>query len=124
MPRRRTSLLSTAPRSSRRGEGGTQFQAGESVWSQKDRDALQAQLDPLQKSFKLRPAGWTRSGEVSALICTQKSDVYERTVNFLGTLNILSGLVLSSITETALHPYQPEAEAFIGRGDAKKASPS
>eukprot|EP00937_MAST-01D_sp_MAST-1D-sp2_P001812 g1812.t1 len=107
MPRR-TSALHRSARSRREPTGAT-YAVGSSIWSPKDKQALQAQLDPLQKDFRLRPGGWTRSPEVSSLICTQKRDVHERTLSCVTNLNIMSGLVLSATAQSALHPYDVRA---------------
>lgn len=78
------------------------------TWSDpSDRASLQRTLDELIRGFRKQPMGFLTS-EGSTLLCAPPNEVYDRLVNFLSNVSIVSGLVLSAIAGAALNPYRPE----------------
>ena len=75
-------------------------------WSAADVKYLEQRLaaSPLGKKEIWKPLEWLNSPDAGLLLCSAKEDVFERTTGYLANLNIMSGLVLSSIISTALDP--------------------
>ena len=73
------------------------------IWSDKDNAALQRVLDPLRKPPAVNIFGFLGS-EARALACAPRSEVHDRTMSFLSSLNVMAGLVLSAIAPMATTP--------------------
>lgn len=91
--------------------------AADGVWGETDNRALQKLLDPLRSPPKINPFGVLGS-EARGLICAPKHEVYDRTSNFLNTLNVMGGLVLGAIGGIAISPFKvadlPEEKQALG----------
>ena len=73
-------------------------------WSDADNAALQKLLQPLRHDPPdIDPLGCFGS-EARGLACASRDMVYDRTMSFLSTLNVMSGLVLAAIAPLALYP--------------------
>ena len=73
-------------------------------WSEADNAELQKLIEPLkQDPPKIDPLGCFGS-EARGLACASRDMVYDRTMSFLSTLNVMSGLVLAAIAPLALYP--------------------
>ena len=73
-------------------------------WSDADNAALQKLLQPLRHDPPdIDPLGCFGS-EARGLACAGRDMVYDRTMSFLSTLNVMSGLVLAAIAPLALYP--------------------
>ena len=73
-------------------------------WSEADNAELQKLIEPLkQDPPKIDPLGCFGS-EARGLACASRDIVYDRTMSFLSTLNVMSGLVLAAIAPLALYP--------------------
>ena len=73
-------------------------------WSDADNAALQKLLQPLRHDPPdIDPFGCFGS-EARGLACASRDLVYDRTMSFLSTLNVMSGLVLAAIAPLALYP--------------------
>ena len=73
-------------------------------WSEADNAELQKLIEPLkQDPPKIDPLGCFGS-EARGLACAPRDLVYDRTMTFLSTLNVMSGLVLAAIAPLALYP--------------------
>jgi hypothetical protein len=77
--------------------------SADGVWSHRDNAALQALLAPLRKAPEPALLGCF-SSEARGLACTPKHEVYDRLMSYLATINIMSGLVLSSIASLVTSP--------------------
>ena len=73
------------------------------VWSAEDKNALNSVLDRLPKAGLLN---WTSCPENQQIICADKEDVLAKTMDNLGNLNLISGLVLSGVIGAALDPLK------------------
>ena len=77
-------------------------------WSDADNAALQKLLQPLRHDPPdIDPFGCFGS-EARGLACASRDLVYDRTMSFLSTLNVMSGLVLAVIFEKALEQSKAE----------------
>ena len=73
-------------------------------WSDADNAELQKLIEPLkQDPPKIAPLGCFGS-EARGLACAPRDMVYDRTMSFLATLNVMAGLVLAAIAPLALYP--------------------
>ncbi|KAH8091875.1 hypothetical protein JL720_5447 [Aureococcus anophagefferens] len=74
-------------------------------------------MDPLFHKPKINPLGMLGS-EARGLCCAPKSEVFDRLVAFVSTINVMSGLVLSAIASLATAPLVVEAlpsnKRFLG----------
>lgn len=89
-----------------------------SAWSKEDNRALQKMLDPLRSPPKPEPFAMF-GGEARGLICAPKSEVYDRIVNTLNTVNVCAALALSSTAGLCTDPLDvaglPEEKQVLGQ---------
>ena len=84
-------------------------------WSDADNAALQKLLQPLRHDPPdIDPFGCFGS-EARGLACASRDLVYDRTMSFLSTLNVMSGLVLAAIAPLATGTVQGRSGNGVGR---------
>jgi hypothetical protein len=102
-----------------RGTVPPQGASADRVWSNEDNAALQKLLDPLrgENQPEIDVFGMF-SSEARGLLCSSKHEVHDKMYAFLSTLNVMSGLVLSSIIGLVTNPMDvnslPEDKQLLG----------
>ena len=77
------------------------------VWSDRDREMLKINLiDYLTKPLKWdSKAADAFNPDARGLLCARRDEVYDRSITYFSSLNIMSGLMTAALAGSVLNPY-------------------
>ena len=96
----------------------TRHRSTESIFTGEDKDKLNRRLEALHKTLHVNWTWWADGIESTCMLANSPADIQEKVLGYLGAINIMSGLVLSSIAAVAFEQIVveeiPDEMAFGG----------